>query len=135
MCDVPDATEAVEACQENEDAPMQDCDSDGGDSDCGDTVDGGEIAEESSTALTVDEAADLLEYVAAARFVAQLIAEPVVAAGIETGRWASTERLAAQGARGDHGAAGALRPRARGDVEGGAEEGAQARPGEQEAED
>lgn len=51
---------------------------------------------EENSSLTVDEAADLLEYVAATRFIAQLIAEPVVSAGIVSGRWAATERLAQQ---------------------------------------
>lgn len=46
--------------------------------------------------LTVDEAADLLEFVAAARFIAQLIAEPVVAAGVSAGRWSCAMRLAGQ---------------------------------------
>lgn len=51
---------------------------------------------EEHSCLSVDEAADLLEYVAATRFIAQLIAEPVVSAGIVAGRWAATERLAQQ---------------------------------------
>lgn len=46
--------------------------------------------------LTVEEAADLLEFVAAARFIAQLIAEPVVAAGVSAGRWSCAMRLAEQ---------------------------------------
>eukprot|EP00903_Cladosiphon_okamuranus_P014725 g13645.t1 len=46
--------------------------------------------------LTVDEAVDLLEFLAAARFIAQLIAEPVVSAGISAGRWSSATRLAEQ---------------------------------------
>lgn len=50
--------------------------------------------QEDTTGLTVDEAADLLEYVAAARFIAQVFAEPVVAAGVALGRWEGTERLA-----------------------------------------
>lgn len=51
---------------------------------------------EEHSCLTVDEAADLLEYVAATRFIAQLIAEPVVSAGVVAGRWTATERLAQQ---------------------------------------
>lgn len=51
---------------------------------------------EDMSGLTVDEAADMLEYVAAARFIAQVMSEPVVAAGVSAGRWAYTERLAEQ---------------------------------------
>lgn len=46
--------------------------------------------------LTADEAADLLEFVAAARFIAQLLAEPVVASGISAGRWSCAMRLSEQ---------------------------------------
>ncbi|CAM9471677.1 unnamed protein product [Ectocarpus fasciculatus] len=46
--------------------------------------------------LTVDESADLLEFVAAARFIAQLLAEPVVAAGVSEGRWSCAMRLSEQ---------------------------------------
>lgn len=50
----------------------------------------------SEVQLTVDEAADLLEFVAAARFIAQIFAEPVVAAGVSAGRWSCAMRLAEQ---------------------------------------
>lgn len=46
--------------------------------------------------LTVDESADLLEFVAAARFIAQLLSEPVVAAGVSEGRWSCAMRLSEQ---------------------------------------
>lgn len=55
-----------------------------------------ETEDGSASGLTVDEATDLLEYVAAARFVAQLLSEPVVADSISSGRWAQTESLAKQ---------------------------------------
>lgn len=57
---------------------------------------GGQEEEQEEVELTVDEAADLLEFVGAARFIAQLIAEPVVSAGISAGRWSCTMRLAEQ---------------------------------------
>lgn len=51
---------------------------------------------ESATELTVSEASDLLDYVAAARFVAHLLAEPVVAMRVSAGKWKHTEQLAKQ---------------------------------------
>lgn len=58
---------------------------------------GGSEAEDVFTSgFTADEASDLLEYVAAARFVAQLLTEPVVEESIAQGRWAHTEQLADQ---------------------------------------
>lgn len=62
----------------------------------GSTATDSEDSGPSSSGLTVDEAADLLEYVAATRFIAQLLSEPVVAAGVSAERWACTERLAQQ---------------------------------------
>ncbi|CAB1115576.1 unnamed protein product [Ectocarpus sp. CCAP 1310/34] len=60
----------------------------------------GSVSEENGSAagleLTVDESADLLEFVAAARFIAQLLAEPVVAAGVAGGRWSCAMRLSEQ---------------------------------------
>lgn len=49
-----------------------------------------------SEGLTVEEASDLLEYVTAARFLAHLLSEPVVAAGVSAGRWTHAEHLARQ---------------------------------------
>ncbi|CAM9124991.1 unnamed protein product [Ectocarpus sp. 13 AM-2016] len=60
----------------------------------------GSVSEENGSAagleLTVDESADLLEFVAAARFIAQLLTEPVVAAGVAGGRWSCAMRLSEQ---------------------------------------
>lgn len=49
-----------------------------------------------SEGLTVDEALDLLDYVAASRFLAHLLSEPVVASGVSGRRWAHAEHLARQ---------------------------------------
>ncbi|CAM9385328.1 unnamed protein product [Discosporangium mesarthrocarpum] len=52
--------------------------------------------EDTSLGLTPDDLSDLLEYTAALRFLFQLLSEPVVIAGVGSGRWATPEGLAAQ---------------------------------------